>query len=52
VKASGEPALKAEDRDAVVNIVAARTCNSKEEASHIVDNYARLISRPSKRSMS
>jgi len=40
VKAFGEPALKAEERDAVVNIVAARTGNSKEEATHIVDNYA------------
>ncbi|MGR3889956.1 hypothetical protein [Pseudomonas sp. 1152_12] len=40
VKASGEPALNAADKDALVNIVAARTGKSKEEAAQIVDNYA------------
>jgi ElaB/YqjD/DUF883 family membrane-anchored ribosome-binding protein len=40
VKASGEPALNATDKDALVNIVAARTGKSKEEATQIVDNYA------------
>ena len=40
VKASGEPALNAADKDALVNIVAARTGKSKEEATQIVDNYA------------
>lgn len=40
VKASGEPALNAADKEALVNIVAARTGKSKEEATQIVDNYA------------
>ena len=40
VKASGEPALNAADKDALINIVAARTGKSKEEATQIVDNYA------------
>ncbi|NWE83145.1 hypothetical protein HX795_13620, partial [Pseudomonas edaphica] len=40
VKASGEPALNAADKDALVNIVAARTGKSKAEATQIVDNYA------------
>lgn len=40
VKQSGEPALSAADKDALVNIVAARTGKSRDEASQIVDNYA------------
>ncbi|TFF02948.1 hypothetical protein EXW72_23855 [Pseudomonas sp. BCA14] len=40
VKASGEPALNAADKDALINIVAARTGKSKAEATQIVDNYA------------
>ena len=40
VKASAEPALNAADKEALVNIVAARTGKSKEEATQIVDNYA------------
>lgn len=40
VKASGEPALNAADKEALINIVAARTGKSKDEASQIVDNYA------------
>ncbi len=40
VKASGEPALNAADKEALVNIVSARTGKSKEEATQIVDNYA------------
>ncbi|CAI0698217.1 Uncharacterised protein [Serratia entomophila] len=40
VKQSGEPALSAADKDALVNIVAARTGKSHAEAAQIVDNYA------------
>ncbi|MDU5485004.1 MAG: hypothetical protein E6093_05950 [Serratia liquefaciens] len=40
VKQSGEPTLNAADKDALVNIVAARTGKSREEATQIVDNYA------------
>ncbi|WP_458722788.1 hypothetical protein [Pseudomonas brenneri] len=40
VKASGEPALNAADKEALVNIVAARTGKSQAEASQIVENYA------------
>ncbi len=40
VKQSGEPTLSAADKDALVNIVAARTGKSRDEASQIVDNYA------------
>lgn len=40
VKQSGEPALNAADKDALVNIVAARTGKSRAEATQIVDNYA------------
>lgn len=40
VKQSGEPALNAADKDALVNIVAARTGKSHAEATQIVDNYA------------
>jgi ElaB/YqjD/DUF883 family membrane-anchored ribosome-binding protein len=40
VKAAGEPALNAADKEALVNIVSARTGKSKEEATQIVDNYA------------
>lgn len=40
VKASGEPALNAADKQALVNIVAARTGKSQAEATQIVDNYA------------
>lgn len=40
VKQSGEPTLNAADKDALVNIVAARTGKSHAEATQIVDNYA------------
>jgi hypothetical protein len=40
VKQSGEPTLNAADKDALVNIIAARTGKSREEATQIVDNYA------------
>lgn len=40
VKASGEPALNAADKEALVNIVASRTGKSQAEASQIVENYA------------
>ena len=40
VKQSGEPTLNAADKDALVNIVAARTGKSHVEATQIVDNYA------------
>lgn len=40
VKASGQPALNAADKEALVNIVAARTGKSTAEATKIVDNYA------------
>ncbi len=39
VIASGEPALNAADKEALVNFVAARTGKSKKEATQIVDNY-------------
>jgi len=41
VQQAGEPALNAADKEALVNIVAARTGKSKDEAQQIVDNYAR-----------
>jgi len=40
VKQEGQPALNAADKEALVNIVAARTGKSHEEAQQIVDNYA------------
>jgi len=40
VKQEGQPALNAADKDALVNIVAARTGKSHDEAQQIVDNYA------------
>ena len=40
VKQKALPALDAADRDALVNIVAARSGKSHEEAQKIVDNYA------------
>ena len=40
VKQSGVPTLNAADKDALVNIVAARTGKSRAEATQIVDNYA------------
>ncbi|CAI0833040.1 hypothetical protein [Serratia ficaria] len=40
VKQAGEPALSAADKDALANIVAARTGKSRAEASRTVDNYA------------
>lgn len=41
IKQAGDPALSAADKDALVNIVAARTGKSREEAQQVVDNYAR-----------
>jgi hypothetical protein len=41
IQKAGEPALNAADKEALVNIVAARTGKSKDEAQQIVDNYAR-----------
>ncbi|MBD1553135.1 hypothetical protein [Pseudomonas typographi] len=40
IQKSGEPALNAADKEALVNIVAARTGKSTAEAQKIVDNYA------------
>ena len=40
VRQEGQPALNAADKDALVNIVAARTGKSHDEAQQIVDNYA------------
>ncbi|WAH55892.1 hypothetical protein LZ023_23005 [Pseudomonas silvicola] len=40
VQKAGEPALNAADKNALVNIVAARTGKSHEQAQQIVDNYA------------
>lgn len=39
VRAAGKPAIDAADRDALVNIIAARTGKSQEEAGQIADNY-------------
>lgn len=41
VRKAGEPALSAADKEALVNIVAARTGKSQQEAQQVVDNYAR-----------
>jgi hypothetical protein len=40
VKQKAQPALDAADKDALVNIVAARSGKSHQEAQKIVDNYA------------
>lgn len=40
IQKAGEPALNAADKQALVNIVAARTGNSTAQAQQIVDNYA------------
>jgi tape measure domain-containing protein len=40
IQKAGEPALNAADKEALVNIVAARTGKSHAEAQQIVDNYA------------
>lgn len=39
VRSEGKPAIDAADRDALVNIVAARTGKSHDEAARIADNY-------------
>lgn len=39
LKAKAEPAMDAADRDALVNIIVARTGKSRQEAEHIADNY-------------
>jgi hypothetical protein len=39
VRSEGKPAIDAADRDALVNIIAARTGKSHDEASQIADNY-------------
>jgi len=41
LRKAGEPALSAADKEALVNIVAARTGKSQQEAEQVVDNYAR-----------
>ncbi|MNC61040.1 hypothetical protein D3C75_1109610 [compost metagenome] len=41
MRKAGEPALSAADKQALVNIVAARTGKSQQEAQQVVDNYAR-----------
>lgn len=41
VRKAGEPALSAADKEALVNIVAARTGKSQQDAEQVVDNYAR-----------
>ncbi len=40
VQKAGEPVLNAADKDALVNIVAARTGKPHDQAQQIVDNYA------------
>ncbi|CAI0890160.1 Uncharacterised protein [Serratia proteamaculans] len=49
VKQSGEPTLNAADKDALVNIVAARTGKSHAEATQIVDNYAQAYQQAVKK---
>lgn len=39
VRQEGKPAIEAADRDALVNIIAARTGKSHDEAERIADNY-------------
>lgn len=39
VRSEGKPAIDAADRDALVNIIAARTGKSHDEAAQIADNY-------------
>jgi hypothetical protein len=39
LKAKAQPAMDAADRDALVNIIVARTGKSRQEAEHIADNY-------------
>lgn len=39
VRSAGKPAIDAADRDALVNIIAARTGKSHDEAQQIADNY-------------
>jgi hypothetical protein len=39
VRSEGKPAIDAADRDALVNIIAARTGKSQEESAQIADNY-------------
>ncbi|MDE1166687.1 MAG: hypothetical protein PW845_15185 [Pseudomonas sp.] len=45
VRKAGEPALNAADKQALVNIVAARTGKSQAEASQIVENYAQAYAQ-------
>ncbi|MET4675166.1 MULTISPECIES: hypothetical protein [unclassified Luteibacter] len=39
LRSEGKPAIEAADRDALVNIIAARTGKSHDEAAQIADNY-------------
>lgn len=45
VKRSAAPALNAADKDALVNIIIARTGKSREEAQQIADNYERTYNQ-------
>ncbi|MDB6060927.1 MAG: putative rane protein [Verrucomicrobiaceae bacterium] len=45
VKQSAQPALSAADKEALVNIIAARTGKSHEESQQIADNYERTYNQ-------
>lgn len=45
VRREGKPAVDAADRDALVNIIAARTGKSHEEAGQIADNYVQTYQK-------
>ncbi|MET0378278.1 MAG: TIGR04086 family membrane protein [Spongiibacteraceae bacterium] len=45
VKRSAQPALEAADKEALVNIIVARTGKSPEEARQIADNYERTYNQ-------
>lgn len=45
VKSSTDPALKAADKDALINIIMARTGKTREEAQVVADNYEQTYNR-------
>lgn len=45
IRAAGKPTIEAVDRDALVNIIQARTGKSSEEAQAIADNYVRTYQK-------
>ncbi|WP_345817408.1 hypothetical protein AAGS40_26130 (plasmid) [Paraburkholderia sp. PREW-6R] len=45
LKEKGQPAMNATDRDALVNIIVARTGKSRQEAAQIADNYERTYNQ-------